>query len=157
VRARPCRDRLFERTPCVRLAVRRRQGRLLHASPRALARQGSVPDSFVSWKAKHAQGTPLGRWLGGRSVREAESSGYRGWSVAGKLPGERRTMLSYLLKSFLPATDLQSTCTLSRCGPFKAARARHADWRPTQLTKRRSRTFMTKPIARNTNSVADPP
>src|SRR5271168_5621700 len=111
VRSGHRRDRLLGRTPCVRLlilVVRRRQGRHLHASPRALARQGSVPDRFVSWKAKHAQRTPLGRWLGGRSVREAESSGYRGWSVAGKLPGERRTMLYCLLKSFLPATDEQS-------------------------------------------------
>ena len=31
------------------------------------------------------------------------------------------------------------------------------DWRPTQFTNRRSRTFMTSPIARNTNNVAEPP
>src|SRR5271155_2774222 len=104
VRARPCRDRPFERTLRVRLAVRRRQRRLLHASPRALARRGSIPERFVSLRAKHAPGTPLGRWLGGRCWREAESSRYRGWSVAGKLPGKRRTMLSCLLKFLLPAT-----------------------------------------------------
>ncbi len=31
------------------------------------------------------------------------------------------------------------------------------DWRGAQLTNRRSRTFITKPIARKTNNVAEPP
>jgi hypothetical protein len=40
---------------------------------------------------------------------------------------------------------------------FSEVRRRARDWRIAQLTNRRIRTFITRPIARKTNKVAEPP
>ena len=40
---------------------------------------------------------------------------------------------------------------------FSEVRRRARDWRIAQLTNRRIRTFITRPIARKTNNVAEPP
>jgi hypothetical protein len=43
------------------------------------------------------------------------------------------------------------------CAAFSKVRRRARDWRIAQLTNRRIRTFITRPIARKTNKVAEPP
>jgi hypothetical protein len=42
-------------------------------------------------------------------------------------------------------------------GAFRRSGSVTRHWRFGQLTKRRSRTFITRPIARKTNNVAEPP
>src|SRR5439155_25957505 len=42
-------------------------------------------------------------------------------------------------------------------GAFRRSRDFTRHWRLSQLTKRRSRTFITRPMARKTNNVAEPP
>ncbi len=42
-------------------------------------------------------------------------------------------------------------------GAFRRSRNFTRHWRLGQLTKRRSRTFITRPMARKTNNVAEPP
>src|SRR5216684_5895356 len=65
-----------------------------------------------------------------------------------------------------PHSKILLTCDPSRAGINKfnffsgALRLRGnvtRHWRLGQLTKRRSRTFITRPIARKTNNVAEPP
>src|SRR5215467_4594164 len=56
---------------------------------------------------------------------------------------------------FLTSENLLTSNYFFRHIPTSGNAARN--WQPIQLTKRRSRTFITRPIARKTNSVAEPP
>src|SRR6266446_8273069 len=127
------------------------------ASPRASARRRSGKTRRPD-RAGDTWATPVVGWLGVRSQREESSSVYRGWSVAGYLPGERRTMLSSL-KILLTGDPGLAGINNSNffSGAFRRSRNFTRHWRLGQLTKRRSRTFITRPIARKTNNVAEPP
>jgi hypothetical protein len=52
-------------------------------------------------------------------------------------------------------TGINNFRFFSGASPLSGSVTRH--WRLGQLTKRRSRTFITRPIARKTNKVAEPP
>ncbi len=63
------------------------------------------------------------------------------------------------LKSFLLATLAEPRINNSKffSGALRGSGDVTRHWRLGQLTKRRSRTFITRPIARKTNNVAEPP
>jgi hypothetical protein len=93
-----------------------------------------------------------------------------GWNPAG--PGSRTTYVLMLSRLVLlrvvrcreipgqTADDAVLTLlflNLQTGAAFPKVKPNARDWRIAQLTKRRSRTFITRPIARKTNSVAEPP